>query len=535
MTMIDAHLNDLKIQGMDELSTAANEMVRVIETATAPILAVDSKGYINGWNSKVAELTGLPESEAMGRSLVKDLTPEESVETVERLLYLALQGEEEQNVEIKLCTYGAQKEKEAVILIVNACTSRDVTEMIVGVCFVGHDVTSQKVVMDKFTRIQGDYKAIVQNPSPLIPPIFGSDEYGYCSEWNPAMEKLSGWTKEDVIGKMLVGEIFGMQMKCCRLKEQDDMTRFMVILNSAMDGQDSEKVPFAFFDRQGKYVEALLTANKRTDADGVITGAFCFLQVASMEVLQALTVQRATERVALAKLKELAYIRQEAKNPLYGIMFTRKLIEDTHLTEEQKQFIETSALCERQLRKILDDMDLESIEDGYLELDTGEFVMGPVMDAVISQGMITSREKGLRLNWETPRDIKTLRLFGDQVRLQQILADFLLNAIRFTPSSEGWVGIKVSSSRHRPGGGVHVVRFEIRVTHPGAGLPEELVQEMFDRGRGMTQEGLGLNMCRKLLKLMGGDVQYIREVGKCYFFVKVQLSKAQTDDAASVK
>nr|AHX73747.1 phytochrome [Nothoceros aenigmaticus] len=536
-TMIHARFNDLKLQGMDELSTVANEMVRLIETATAPILAVDASGFINGWNAKVAELTGLPVSEAMGRSLVKDLVLDESVDTVERLLYLALQGEEEQNVEIKLKTFGAQKisDTTAVILIVNACSSRDVTESVVGVCFVGQDVTGQKVVMDKFTRIQGDYKAIVQNPNPLIPPIFGSDEFGYCSEWNPAMEKLSGWKREEVLGKMLVGEIFGVQMMCCRLKGQDAMTKFMIVLNSAMDGQDAEKFPFGFFDRVGKYVEALLTASKRTDSEGAITGVFCFLHTASAELQQAMTVQKATEKVAFAKLKELAYIRQEIKNPLYGIMFTRNLMEDTDLSEDQKQFVETSAVCERQLRKILDDMDLESIEDGYLELDTAEFVMGTVMDAVISQGMITSREKGLQLIRETPREIKTMCLFGDQVRLQQVLADFLLNAVRFTPSSEGWVGFKVVPSRKRLGGGVHVMHLEFRVTHPGAGLPEELVHEMFDRGRGMTQEGLGLSMCRKLVKLMNGDVQYIRDSGKSYFLVNVELPLAQRDDAGSVK
>lgn len=80
--------------------------------------------------------------------------------------------------------------------------------------------------------------------------------------------------------------------------------------------------------------------------------------------LQALQVQQATEKVAIAKLKELAYIRQEIKNPLYGITFTRNLLEDTNLTEDQRQFLETSEVCELQLRKILNDMDLESIEDG---------------------------------------------------------------------------------------------------------------------------------------------------------------------------
>lgn len=85
-------------------------------------------------------------------------------------------------MEIKLKTFGTQTEKGVVILIVNACSSRDVSENVVGVCFVGQDVTGQKMFMDKFTRIQGDYKTIVQNPHPLIPPIFGADEFGYCFE-----------------------------------------------------------------------------------------------------------------------------------------------------------------------------------------------------------------------------------------------------------------------------------------------------------------------------------------------------------------
>lgn len=75
----------------------------------------------------------------------------------------------------------------------------------------------------------------------------------------------------------------------------------------------------------------------------------------------------------------------------------------------------------------------------------------------------------------------------------------------------------------------------LRVTHPGAGLPEELVHEMFDRGRGMTQEGLGLSMCRKLVKLMNGDVQYIRDTGKSCFLVNVEIPLASRDDASSVK
>lgn len=89
-----------------------------------------------------------------------------------------------------------------------------------------------------------------------------------------------------VLGKLLVGEIFGLQLMCCRLKGQDAMTKFMIVLNSAMDGQDTERFPFSFFDRQGRHADTLLTVNKRTDAEGSITGVFCFLHTTSVELSQ---------------------------------------------------------------------------------------------------------------------------------------------------------------------------------------------------------------------------------------------------------
>ncbi|GAQ77752.1 phytochrome [Klebsormidium nitens] len=542
-SLIHARLSDLRIQGMDELSTVANEMVRLIETATAPILAVDANGQVNGWNAKVAELTGLKVEDAMGRSLSKELIVPEFQETVERLLYLALNGEEEQNVEIRLKTWPDETDMdptsrrgESVILVVNACSSRDVNENVVGVCFVGQDITSHKMVQDKYTRMMGDYQAIVHNPHALIPPIFGTDEFGTTTEWNPAMQKLTGYPRDEVVGKMLVGEVFGLSMMLCRLQDQDALTKFMIVLNGAMDGQSTDKFPFAFLDKFGRLQEVLLTVNKRVAADGAITGVFCFIHQASRDLQDALAVQAAAQKVAEAKAKELAYIRQEIKNPLDGIMFTRSFIEHTDLTEDQKQLVETSATCEKQLRKILDDMDLNSIEEGYLELDCAEFTMASVLNAVVSQGMITSSKKGLQLFCDTPPEFKTLSVFGDSSRVQQVLADFLQNAIQFTPQN-GWVEIKATPVRTKHMGGIQTVQMEFKVSHSGEGLPEDLHRQMFDRAdaQSKTQEGLGLSMCRKLVKVMGGDVAYVNQPGKPYFRVDIELPLAQREDAASVK
>ncbi|KAI3949764.1 hypothetical protein MKX01_040981 [Papaver californicum] len=519
-SVVNTEVANTDLQGTNELISVAKEMVRLIETATAPIFAVDSDGRINGWNAKIAELIGLPVEEAMGNLLLQDLIYKECVEVVGKVLSRALQGEEDKNVELKLKTFGPQKLNKSVFLVVNACCSRDYLNNIVGVGFVGQDITSQKLVMDKFIRIQGDYKAILHNPNPLIPPIFASDENTCCLEWNKAMEKLTGWDREEMLGKMLVGDVFG---GCCRLKGTDALTKFMIVLHNAIGGQDTDRFPFQFYERNGNYVQALLTANKRVNLEGEVIGAFCFLQIASPELQQALEVQRQQEKKCFARKKELAYICQEVKNPLRGLQFTNSLLEATDLNEDQKQFLETSAACERQMMKIIRDVDLERIEDGSLELDEAEFLLGNLINAVVSQVMNLLRERGLQLRRDIPEEIKTLAVFGDQVRIQQVLVDFLLNVVRYVPSPDGWVEIQVCPSLKIISDGIELLHLEFRIECPGEGLPPELVQDVFNSNRWLTQEGLALNMSRKILKLMNGEVQYVRGSERCSFLIILEL------------
>lgn len=90
--IIAAHNNNSE-ERLDELSSVAGEMVRLIETASGPIFGVDSAGFINGWNAKIAELTRLQASEAMGKSLLDEIVHEDSCGVAENLICRALQGD----------------------------------------------------------------------------------------------------------------------------------------------------------------------------------------------------------------------------------------------------------------------------------------------------------------------------------------------------------------------------------------------------------------------------------------------------------
>ena len=101
-------------------------------------------------------------------------------------------------------------------------------------------------------------------------------------------------------------------------------------------------------------------------------------------------------------------------------------------------------------------------EISSLELEKGEFFLGCVINSVVSQVMMLLREKNLQLIRDIPEETKSLAVYGDQIRIQQVLADFLVNMVRYAPSPEGWVEIRVRPSFKQISDGHTLVRTEFR-------------------------------------------------------------------------
>ncbi|GLU12525.1 hypothetical protein SLE2022_291980 [Rubroshorea leprosula] len=530
---------DDRIQRVDELHIVTNEMVHLIETASVPIFSVDSSHNVNGWNSKAAELTGLTVEQAIGMPFA-DLVEDESTDIVKNMLSLALQGIEERTVEIKLRKFGCQETMRKfdwqenngpIIVVVNACCSRDLKDNVIGVCLVGQDVTGQKVVMERYNHMQGDYVGIMRSPCALIPPIFMMGEHGRCLEWNDAMQKLSGLKREEATDRMLFGEVFTVNSFGCRVKDIDTLTKLRILFNGIIAGHDADKLLFGFYDQQGKYVEALLSANKRIDAEGRIIGVLCFLHVASPELQYALQVQRLSEQAAASSLNKLAYIRQELKKPLNGIVLMQDLLGSSELDKEQKKLLKTSIMCQEQLTKIVNDKDVQSIEECYMEMSCSEFNLGDALKVVIKQVMILSLERQVHIIQDLPAEVSFMHLYGDNLRLQQVLSDFLTNALRFTPAlEESTVAFRVIPRKKHIGTKIYIVHLEFWITHPAPGIPEDLIQEMFHHSQCASREGLGLYISQKLVKIMNGTVQYLREAERSSFIILIELPLAREVD-----
>jgi phytochrome A len=132
--------------------------------------------------------------------------------------------------------------------------------------------------------------------------MFGADKDGRCNEWNAAMAKLTGWHREEVLHKMLLGEVFDSSNASCMLKDKDEFLSISILINSTLASDETEnQAPFGFFERNGWYIECLLLTKRKENADGVLTGVSCILFFPCLELQHALHVQQAFEETTLQR------------------------------------------------------------------------------------------------------------------------------------------------------------------------------------------------------------------------------------------
>ncbi|GAV92573.1 HATPase_c domain-containing protein, partial [Cephalotus follicularis] len=139
--------------------------------------------------------------------------------------------------------------------------------------------------------------------------------------------------------------------------------------------------------------------------------------------------------------------------------------------------------------------------------------MHEALVASLNQVRMKSNGKSIQIVNEMPEEIMAKTLFGDSIRLQQVIADFLLVCINFTPNG-GLLSLAACLSKDNIGKSIHLAHLDLRISHVGGGVPEALLNQMFGSDEDATDEGLSLLISRKLLKLMNGDVQYLREAAR---------------------
>jgi PAS domain S-box-containing protein len=239
-----------------------------------------------------------------------------------------------------------------------------------------------------------------------------------------------------------------------------------------------------------------------------------------------------------AKSEFLANMSHEIRTPLNAVIGLGYLLEQTTLSEDQRQFLTKIQFAGRALLGVINNvLDLSKIEAGEMQLENEPFDLPQLLRDLGEMLTPQAAAKGIELVLQSAADLPKM-VIGDASRLRQILTNLVNNAIKFTQI--GQVSLQVTGTEL----GSDRIRLRCEVKDTGMGVEPEALERLFtpftqadaSTTRRFGGTGLGLSIARRFVELMGGEIGVTSTpaVGS-NFWIEVPLRFAHAvDDSGSV-
>ncbi|MBF0212636.1 MAG: response regulator [Magnetococcales bacterium] len=315
--------------------------------------------------------------------------------------------------------------------------------------------------------------------------------------FNPAAERIYGYARSEVRGKPA-------EMLCAVPGEAEEMFSTIRSCGKFVGELTGRR-------KDGSIFPVFMSASLLKDRKGQVIGALGSLRdlTEQKQVAELERARKAAEAANQAKSAFLAVMSHEIRSPMNGVIGMADLLAATELQPEQRQFVEIILRSGHSLLALLNDiLDLSKVEAGAMRLEYAPFNLREVVGISCEILAATARSKGIELHHEIDPPVPEC-VFGDSLRLRQILINLVGNAIKFTP--EGEARVRVRLEREELENPLPLV-VHFAVSDTGVGVPKEKQEIIFDRfsqadlstTRRFGGVGLGLTISRQLVEMMEG-------------------------------
>ena len=341
-----------------------------------------------------------------------------------------------------------------------------------------------------------------------INAIITIDNHGLIDEFNPAAEKLFGFSKGEVMGELLADFIIPSQYR-------DAHNRGVANLVEKINPENPPPINRRFevtgVRADGNLVDLEIELTTIIRSGAIYFVAFLDDITDRKQLLQSLRDTLATaESASRSKSEFLANMSHEIRSPMNAIMGMTELVLGSDLTEDQRENLTIVQYSSHTLLNLINDiLDFSKIEAGQLSLEQIPFNICDLVDKTSKSMAVRAHQKDLELYCDIDQNIPTL--LGDPLRINQVMTNLLSNAIKFTTSGEVVISTHIVPQKTV---GNDRLTLHFSVADTGVGIPANRIKavfEQFTQGDGSTTRnyggtGLGLTISKRLVDLMGGNI-----------------------------
>ena len=482
----------------------------LVQASNSIIVRWDANGCIRFINDYGKQFFGYDEEDLIGHHLIGTIVPktESSGRNLQDLIqdicrhpenYLANENENQRyNGERVWLSWGNKP-----IL--------DDNGHLIEILSVATDINKLKQTEAALRESEIKFRSIVENANDVIYILTREGLFSYVSaNW----KTLLGHEPDSIMGQHFASMI-----------HPDDLPRCMVEFERLM----AAKYSVSGLEYRVRHLDDTWrwhTSNASSVCDETGQVVYCVgigRDISDRKAVEAelKAAKEAAEVANRAKSEFLANMSHELRTPLNGILgYAQILKRNPRLPETIFHELDTIYQCGEHLLMLINDvLDLSKIEARRLELRLNDFQLSSFLEAIADLFRLRAQQKGISFLYE-PLTALPNAVTADEQRLRQVLINLLSNAIKFT--DQGGVVLKVGAMDAN-----YPTRLRFQIEDTGIGIAPEHLQEIFlpfqqvgDRHRMMEGTGLGLAISRRLVQLMGGDLQVhsTPEQGSIFWF-----------------